>query len=243
VLGLAGLASLFLYAVFHIPHVRNEYKFAMSAALCLAPFAPLALQPLVRRAGRGGPWLAAGVVLALAAPAAVRLGDWPWASERRPRLVLSDLSLRLAASEPGAALTDAIRERTPANAVLVVETEDLHLPTLTRRQLWVAPASDEILPGKGQRNDQLLRNVRGYPRALLRERRALVGELFESGDGARRERALARMLELGRPLAIAVERAGRAELADWLAGPARARVLYEDEATLLFGIEPAPLTP
>ena len=54
-------ASLACYVVLRIPNYSNEYKFIFTAAICLFPFAALALEPLVDHLDR---WLAI-------------LGRWP----------------------------------------------------------------------------------------------------------------------------------------------------------------------
>ena len=267
VLVTGGAASLALYAVVTLPHWANEYKYVFTAAMCLMPFPALALEPLLRRAGRGSLALLAGVTLVLAAPLARKTylfrtwGSPPWrhgnqdAPIGRPVADTSGFDLRLDDRERASALCDAVRGETPTDTILLTNGVGIHLPTLTRRHLYL-PAEEEAVYGVNRTGDYLLRLWRGYDPALLDERGAAVAELYGGDPGARRD-ALDRILALGRPLAIVLEvergsarygrtperekeshRAADRRLLEWLRAERRGRPIYEDEGYVVWLVSP-----
>ena len=155
-----GAASGACYVVFRIPDYANEYKFVFTAALCLFPFLALALEPPFERLGRLAVPALGIVILLLAIPATdPTLRSRSWTAEPLPQLDVSGFDLRLDKSEPFALLCDVIREQTPIDSILVAATNKLHLPTLTRRQLYVAPATSKVHPGVDITSDFILTRV------------------------------------------------------------------------------------
>jgi hypothetical protein len=224
---LGGLASLGVYVLFSLPGGGLEYKFIFTAALCLAPFPALALEPLLNRLGRRGSEFAVVVLtLVLAAPAAHKLMTDSWSrfwipsldfgTAPRPALDVSAFQVRLRDDEPAAQLVDAVRTETPANTVLVARAPELHLPTLTQRPFYAAPAQDKgSYRGINVAMDQVLLDIRGYDPQLLAERQATIESLFTGADDASRATAFEKIAKLGRPVAIVLGDADSA-LAGWV---------------------------
>ncbi|MEO8348669.1 MAG: hypothetical protein ABI610_07135, partial [Acidobacteriota bacterium] len=236
--GLSG--SVALYAVLALGDWRNEYKFVFTAAICASPFAGLAFGRLA--AHRFAPALLAVVTAILAFPLAQKFSQgWPLESLGGPPIDASRFDLRLARGERFAALTDAIRERTPPTAIVVLgDDPGIHFPTLTRRKLYSPPPQDKPHPGVGEKAEDILTIVKGYDSRVLEERRGIVASLF-GGDDATRARALSRILAFARPVAVAVvvaEPRHRA-LARWLEETAGARRVYADSDGSVW-LVPAP---
>jgi hypothetical protein len=240
VLGIGALASCGLFVVFDVPWFRNEYKFIFTAAICLAPFPSLLMEPLLERLGR----LAVAGVVVLAAILAV-----PFAlgiqsnspshlyTELGPVTDADQFDLRLVTGRM-ARLTDAIRTDTPIDSLLVVDNADLHLPTLTQRHMFVAPATAQPYPGVLVTSDDMLTLVKGYPQSLVDERRAVVRALLDSDQSAQRWPALQQILALNRPLALIIDEQHQAGVIGWLVEQGIGKPVYTDEGMDVWLIEP-----
>lgn len=237
--GLAG--SLLLYAALALGEWRNEYKLVFTAAICAAPFAGLAFGRLA--AWRFAPLLLAVVTAILALPLAHKFSrGWPLEGLGGPPIVARGFDLALARGQRFAALTDAIRQRTPAAAILVLGADPgIHFPTLTRRPLYAPPPQERPHPGVGEKAEDMLKIAKGYDTRILEARRSHVASLFD-GDAPSRERALSRIVALGRPVAVVVTEPRHAAFARWLAEAAGARRVYSDGdgSVWLVGSLPAP---
>jgi hypothetical protein len=243
VLGLAALGSYVLYVAFQLPGFAAEYKFILTAAVCLAPLASLALDGVWRRlAGRALPVLAVlTLVLAVPLVRTVRQ-DWPWfpaqGLERTPPQVdLNGFDLRLASSEPMAGLVDVIRQQTPVDTLVIAARADLHLPTLTARSMYSPPAQALPHPGVNIKSESLLHEAKGYSNALLDLRAANLDALFTSDEPAARQRSLDDMQSLGRPLAIILNDAHDAGLFEWLSDSGDGRLIYEGAGYRLWYVD------
>lgn len=233
-------ASIFLYVVFHLPNYDNEYKYVFPAAMCLAPFAALAHERLVRRLGRRA-WIGGLVIAVLPVPFVVDMyKNWPWASRGAPRLESHGFNLRVADHGPLAAVCDAIARRTPASAVVVVENAELHLPTLTRRKLYVSPSQKTPRPGINLVSDYLLTAVKGYDARLVRSRQSVVRDLFRSTSAARRRWALGQVLGLGRPVVLILDNTKHFALIQWLDEEALGARLYSNGPLVVWLITSSP---
>ena len=224
--GLAG--SVVLYVLLALGEWRNEYKFVFTAAICAAPFVGLAFEPLSKRRFGKGTLAIATTVLAI--PLAHKFSQgWPLEGLGGPRVVAHGFDLRLAPGERFERLTTEIRERTPPGSILVVgEDPGIHLPTLTRRKLYVPPEQEKPHPGVGERAEDMLTIAKGYEPGIIEERRRIVAALFGDVDDAGRARSLARIRELGRPVVILLDESRHASLARWLATNVGARRPYVD---------------
>lgn len=224
--GLAG--SVVLYVALALGEWRNEYKFVFTAAICAVPFAALAFGRLSSR--RFGPLLLAVVTAILAFPLAQKFSrGWPLEGLGGPPIEAKGFDLKLARGERMGALTDAIRDRTPPSAIVVLDEDPgVHFPTLTRRKLYVPPTQEKPHPGVGEKSDDMLKIIKGYDSRILQERRGIVATLFGSGDDAAREPALSRVLAVGRPVVVVFTEARYAALARWLEERSGARRVYSD---------------
>lgn len=223
---IAAIGSVMLHATFNILHYRNEYKYITTAAMALAPLAGIAAGTIVTRAGRLAPTLTVLAALILIAPGFHRRYRWDGTPLREPRLDARDFDLRLADGERLAGALDAIRRKTPTDAVVVAGDHGLHLPTLVRRAQYV-PFADVTYPGINVTADGLLADVRGYPRSLIDARRLALHRLLAAGSSdAEREAALGEILALGRPVAMLLDESSAAGTVRWLAVTLRATPIY-----------------
>ena len=144
---IAGAAGSILLNLFiEIPNWGNEYKFLFTAALCLAPFPPIALEPVMHRLKGLAVPVVVIITAILAAPFAHKLArDFPWRKSYgnapgvfiwRPEVnSLPHFELTLDRQEPLFELCDAIRTKTSTDTLLVIERTELHFPTVTQRRL------------------------------------------------------------------------------------------------------------
>jgi hypothetical protein len=167
---------------------------------------------------------------------------WPLEGLGGPHVVADGFDLQLAPEERFAALTAAIRGRTPTETIVVLgEDPGIHFPTLTRRRLYVPPRQEKPHPGVGEKADDVMKIVKGYDIGILDRRRKIVGDLFEDGNGSARGRGLAQILALGRPVAVVVPDGARhASLRVWLDGRGRRIYSGPDGSVWLFSEATAP---
>ena len=238
ILGLGAFISCALYATFDIPWYRNEYKFIFTAALCLAPFPSLMLERTLERLGRMAIPAVALLAGGMAAPLAYHVYAQTYTLYTRegPLTDNNQFDLRLANREPLAAITNAIRNETPSDSLLVVAESDVHLPTLTRRQLYVAPLQSQPDPGILITSDQMLTLVKDYPQTILDARRATLSELFSTHDQSVMTGALQTMLNFSRPLAVIVNE--NTQLEQWFTSEGIGKELYAGEGRQLWLIQP-----
>lgn len=240
----SGLGIALLYILLEIPKPSAEYKFLLTAALFLAPFPVLALQPYLERLkGKALPVFAL-IAFVLVAPAAHKIyTDFPWTPPwPHPAADASSFDLRLKEYEPLAPLCDAIRQKTPPDAILVIEKSHVHFPTLTHRRLYAPPLQDKPHPGVFIMSNLLLETQKGYGREIITSRRLVVNELFNSPDDNRRAQSVEQILGLKAPIAIILELPPHAALHDWLAADARNSRLFDDGIMALWLIMPRDKT-
>jgi hypothetical protein len=126
-------------------------------------------------------------------------------------------------------LTDAVREETPRSTIIVTRDTALHLPTLTRRRMYVAPAqAKKGYPGINVAMDQVLTDMRGYDAAFIARRRGLVDALFDATTAAEREQAIDAVALPDRSMTLLLDLPRDAAFAEWLDTRAGARSLYRD---------------
>lgn len=239
ILGLGALASCVLYILFDIPWYRNEYKFIFTAAICLAPFASLAMEALLDRVGRAAVPLLAVLTAILASPLAyhVYMNAYTMYTRTGPLVDVRQFDLRLDDREPLSGLVDTIRLETPANSVLLLDSAEINFPTPTRRQLYIAPPQKEPYPGVLGLSDDTLRLVRGYSTKVLADRRSTVRKLFDSENADQMGQAFDHLLILNRPLVFILDEKRQATLLSWLSGKGRGTRLYEGNGMVLWLID------
>jgi hypothetical protein len=244
ILGLGTLGSVALYSLFDVPWWQNEYKFIFTAAICLAPFAGLALEPLLKKAGTAAVPLLTVLTVVLALPWAYNLYEKTYDLYTRPGPLMdvSHFDLRLDDRDPLSGLMDAIRLKTPTNSLVVLASAELHYPTITRRQLFVAPFETNPDPGVLITSDEMLTQVKGYPGSILQERRATIKRLFESQDPAQMAQALDEILQFNRPAALVFDEQLQVGLHGWLVDEQIGTSLYQGDGHILWLVEPLQST-
>jgi hypothetical protein len=152
-----------------------------------------------------------------------------------------DFDLRLGDEDSLSQLCDVIRQKSPINSILVLDHEDHHFPTLTRRTLYIPPSAEQFHPGVNMINDYLLTGVKGYNSRIVKERRSTLRNLFDSENGAARVQSLKRILELNRPVGIVLEDRQHASLLEWLGRSGIGRSLYRANHMTLWLVQPNEL--
>lgn len=229
ILGAGALAGFALYTAFDIPWYHNEYKYIFTSAICLAPFPGLALDRVMVRLGRMALPVIALITLVLAAPFAYDIytkADTMAYTEPGPPMDLSAFDLRLDAPTGLAQAYDVIRRQTPVATMLVLDKADLHVPTLTQRQLYVPPVQQKPYPGVLVTSDETLTEAKGYDKRILDDRRATLAALFDGKNGAERSDALARVLAFHRPVAVLLDTQRDEALLTWLQSTHEGQSLY-----------------
>jgi hypothetical protein len=123
-----AIGSLLLNIFLEIPYWGNEYKFLFTAAVCLSPFAALAMEPLMIRLKRKAVPTFAVITLVLAGPLAHKIyTDYPWHKVYKhspdlpvlyPLVNAGNFDLRLDNRERMSVLCDTIRQKTTADTLL-----------------------------------------------------------------------------------------------------------------------------
>jgi hypothetical protein len=238
VLALGATVSCLLYVVVRIPNWWNEYKFILTAGVCLAPFPSLALESRVSRPERALPVMVV-TILILAVPFVHKVykDTLIWLPQGRAVVNTRNFDLRLGDENSLSQLCDAIRQKSPINSILVLDHEDYHFPTLTRRTLYIPPSAEQLHPGVNIINDYLLTEVKVYNSRLVKERRSTIRNLFDSENGATRQQSLRRILELNRPVGIVLDDRQNASLLKWLGRSGIGRSLYSANHMTLWLVE------
>jgi hypothetical protein len=246
-LAFGAVASMLMHDIVSIYNVANEYKFIFVAAVCLTPFAMLAMTRLHKLTGRGA--------LPVAVAVAVMLASSPLAGVARdqhdissfPALDIGSFNLSLQPSERLSGVVAAIRTTTPPNAVLVSEGTTVDLVALTRRPLYVQMDTVTETHGVGLTSNFLLKVSRGYSSSEIDARRSAVRALF-AADTPWRDQALERILtDLGRPVVVMLQLPEDAAVGSWLGGERRARILFSGDRVAAWMVIPhgpsSPATP
>jgi hypothetical protein len=241
VLVLGALASFALYIVFRLNSQQwtSEYKFIFTAAVCLAPFPPLALENLMDRLGRRALPVFTVIAIMFVFPLAhkVYLRRPHWLPSNRPVVDMQHFDLRLDPSEKFSKLCRTIRLRTPITSIILAEEYQIHFPTLTRRQLYV-PLHDTARPGVNTGSDLQLKVTRGYDAQLIDERRSTLIDLFYSDSKGQRAKAFDQVLELNRPLVIVIDQGRHSSLLKWLTKEGKGNSLYRGNGFVVWLVEP-----
>jgi hypothetical protein len=240
ILILGAISSSVLFSIFTIPGFGNEYKFIFTAAICLAPFPALALESLVQRLGKRAIPVYAAILLILAFPLAIKMyTDFPWFESAKlsmepPPVDVSSFDLRLTTADPYSAAYDFIRTQTPVDSIMVLENAELHLPTLTQRQLFVPPVQDKPHPGVNIVSDDILQISRGYDKQIFVERRLILDGLFNSSSDEQRANSLAQIQKFNRPVEIILDKQRNASLLEWLSRVKRGWLVYDGNGLVVW---------
>lgn len=236
ILSFGAFGSLALYTLFDIPWYRNEYKFVFTAAMCLAPFLSLALEPVFKRLGRLAIPALVAVTLVLASPFINHIYNQTYVLYTRhgPLVDTNQFSIRLADSEPLSGMIDAIRQKTPENSLLLVESASFYYPTLTQRQLYAPPDQVDPYPGILISSEEMVTLVKGYPPQLFAQRRAVLHDLFDASDPSP---ALRQIMQMDRPLAVVIDDQKNASLLSWLNRTKLGKSVYDGNGLSLWVID------
>jgi hypothetical protein len=252
VLAAGGIGSLILNLSIEIPYFFNEYKFLFTAVICLTPFVALATDRIPRTKALTVPVFVISVIVLIAPFVHKIYNDFPWRRVYKyspstlmyhPSVDATTFDLRLTETEFMSDICDAIREGTATNTLLVIESCELQLPTLTQRRLYAPPEQEEQRPGVNMSSLDLLANVRGYGEQLITERRSIVYELFNSVETEQRKRSLEKILQLNQPIALILDRSRHASLRDWLPRDRSNQLLFENETTQVWVVKPSQALP
>lgn len=236
---LGALFSIAFYVGVTLPAPNGEYKHMFTTAICLAPLAGVAVEPLLVRAGRAWGVVAFVACLVLGLPFMIKIyKHWGWPPGGKPALELSHFDLTLAPSVPGASVYVAIREQTPKQTIAVVDAPKLDVTALTRRPMYSFDDEDEMLPGVMILTKELMYLMRGHDRAIVQGRMKTQADLFRGNDGERAA-ALEKILALRRPLAILIDaaRPGHVQLLEWLEHSGRGHAVARDGALTAWLVE------
>ncbi len=245
ILTIGAFGSLLMNIFLELPYWGNEYKFMFTAAICLAPFSALAIEPILERLKQKAVLVFALVTLVLSAPLINKIyKDYPWRLPiPHPVVIADNFDLRLDSQNPLADLCNTIRQKTSSNTLLVIERTELHFPTLTRRRLYAPPDQEDSRPGVNIPGVDILTLVKGYNKQIVKDRKLIVADLFNSTDAGRRAQALQQILQLNQPLALILEMPRHAALNEWLAADEKNLRLYDDGKITVWVIEPRNIVP
>ena len=232
--GAAGLNIMFRISGLH------EYKFIFAAGMCLAAPAMIGLERLVIKSFRcrwaitaALPVMLGLVMVSYSIMRIPRHGSTPMDARER------SFWLALAASNPDAGWTNAVRTRTSDDTILVVNHPEFHTSSFTARSLLVPSAGDKYHFGYNQSSEWNLLELRGYPRQLFEQRYELLGRIYTAGPTADMNDILTSLRSLGRPVAIVFRpNDGRAFLR-WLQANRIGSELFADGSGRLVYVIPA----
>ena len=238
ILALAGAGSMALFVIFLFSQGDgNEYKFVFTAAAALAPLAGLAASPILARFGRRASLVTVLGLLVLSVPAFHKWWRWERGGKREVAVDTGQFDLRLREGERFAGATDALRNTSPQNTIIVTRSPGIHLPTLTRRVLY-APYANEYLAGTNLKGDLMLTNVKGYSPTVLAERRRVLHDLFEPPSLAARDAAFGQFQRMERPVGFIVDESRDTGLSEFLAAKPRISKLSASSALTVWLLRP-----
>lgn len=222
VITLSVLGCLVVYDIFILPHWRNEYKYIMAAAIPLAPFGFMALEPLFQRLGKALTLVTVIVITALliAQPVWKLWSSWPKAVGYNLAFEQDGFILRLQTTEPLYQPLAAIRSGTPADTMVVAAESNIYLPIFMSRDLFVSYPGDIYLAGLGLEPDYALGKVKGHGQEILDARKSQVLDLYYSNDESVIHQTLLKLLAIRSPVAVLLETGKHQVLHDTLRGRA-----------------------
>lgn len=232
------LAAVMLNGVLRMEG-RNEYKFILCAAICLAPLTGVGLDPVMRRLRRAQ-WVVALGVPAILALLMLPVGRLmiPRELAQAPRIDEGSFWIDLDASVEQATWTRAVRERTPADTILVVHRSDLPLPAYTARSIFVDTEAIALKPGYGWAVRDNLVRIRGYASDTYDQRADLVNTLYTSRDPLTLRKRFDELCESNRPLAIHFSRKTDFPFLRWLKEERLGMLLVAEKGHLVWFIDP-----
>jgi len=227
-----------MFVAFNLP-VHVEYKFMAAALLCVMPLAAEQAVIWLERLGRSATAAAAVatalILLAVAPHVALRHVPWETLQHAEP---LSEQHFSVAATSPRLRWTDAIREQTSPETIVVHPPIAAPVEVLTQRANYAALGNgDSQRPGYTMLEREMLEGVKGYPHALVEHRAAVLAALY--GDGPA-EALDAEFALQHRPVALYLPRSSTYLQA--LETAHRGRAIFSDADAVVWLIDPAART-
>jgi hypothetical protein len=236
---ITGVCSAALYLMISLG--ENEYKFIMAATIPLAPLSAAGLAGALHQSSRAK-W-----VLSLALPLFLITIMWlsffrldvhvPRSLANAPDVNENSFWLALNPTEEDAAWTEAIRNFTPKDTVLIAQTSHLYLgPFVGRSLLLPATLDGEMSSGYTLPNRLYLLQQRGYPEAVYEQRYEITQIIFTESNSERLLSALMALQDFNRPLAIHFSDKSTPAL-KWLERQEIGMMLFTDENNVVWFID------
>jgi hypothetical protein len=236
---LAAAGSAGLYALFSVPPGRNEYKFVLTAAMCLAPLAALGADAFLARGGRWRAALAGTVLLGVVGSGVHALTRERGSGSPDPVLRLNAFRVTLDSAHHQAASLATVATRTPTNTIVLVDSSDVHVPTFTQRAMFAPPLMNVEFRGVGLRTLELLESVRGYGADAVAQRQAVARQFFQARAAHDRMDALRAIQSLRRRVGVLLEQQRQRTLTQLLADSAGGTILHRDARWAVWFWSPA----
>ena len=236
---LSALALSASYIVIDLTQL--EYKYVLAVTVGLAFLAAAALDPLFWRRPRLGAVIMTTVAAGLAAINLLLVfqarAHIPGNLARGVPLDESSFWIALRPSEPDSAWTSAIREKTPANTVVIAQRPGVQLSVLVGRSMYI-PSDLEggYIPGYNLNQRFYLLKQRGYPTDIYERRLAVVETLYTSENEDAIIKALHDLKQLRRPVAIYFPRQDSYSLR-WMQAQSLGKALYSDGQNIVWFID------
>ena len=236
------LSALALSAAFIVIDLTQlEYKYVLAATVGLAFLAAAALDRLFWQRPRLGAVIMTTVAAGLTAINLLLVfqarAHIPGNLARGVPLDESSFWIALRPSEPDSAWTSAIREKTPANTVVIAQRPGVQLSVLVGRSMYI-PSDLEggYIPGYNLNQRFYLLKQRGYPTDIYERRLAVVETLYTSENEDAIIKALHDLKQLRRPVAIYFPRQDSYSLR-WMQAQSLGKALYSDGQNIVWFID------
>jgi hypothetical protein len=236
-LAAGALATGMLFVLTRLPN-SAEYKFAFATCFCLLPLTASRIQEWVGRGERTRvAWAAAALVLVWLVGLGFSLRyNVPWRTLAQAVAIdESGFAIRVPPG-PESDWIDAIRERTPAESLLLVEGSSLPISLLAERSSYLAvDAGDAGRSGYSMRVETLLEQ-NGYPPDEIARRKRVIDAAFASHQ-TDFEQLTAELMRFQRPVSIVFRQDGGTFLS-WLRARGVGREIFRAHGRVVWLIDP-----
>lgn len=232
VLGLGFAGALACNLGFRLGSL-NEYKFYTAAGLLVVAPAILGLEARFPAFKRRVGWVTLGSLIALAAVMlSYSRNRIPHQPGEAPALDERAFYISLGPRDRDGRWMAAVRVKSDAKAVLVVNHPNMHVSAFTARRLLVGSEADHPHVGCNQPSRFNLVDLRGYDAEIVDRRLALLDRIYGSGQprGPEGNQALLEAVaaEAGPDLLFVFLPGDDRSFLDWLRDKRHARVIYDD---------------
>ena len=204
---LAGTALICIALYITVALSNLEYKFILAATLILMPLAAGGLEILLLR-WRRLRWLlsavtAPGLVLFFALLILKTGVQIPDNLANTPAVIEDSFLLRLDKKESDSGWTGAVRQETPEDTIVVLNSSRIHIASFANRALFFPGLGDgDAMAGYSVPKEYYLLGQRGYPKAKFDSRSSIVRTIYTESNLDKVADALRTLLELQRPIAV-----------------------------------------